>query len=59
MSISEREWQLLKDRLIASEQDHVLRWLDELSEGEKQTLYSDLSEIDLQALKKQVYHCYK
>ena len=41
------EWTALRDRLERHGQEHVLRFLDELSETEKRELYADISEVDL------------
>ena len=47
MSVETVNWSSVRDRLSQYGQEHLLRYLDELSEGERGELYRDISDLDL------------
>ncbi len=41
------DWSAVRDRLAQFGQEHLLGFLEELSESEKDALYGDISALDL------------
>lgn len=42
-----KDWTAVRDRLASFGQEHLLRWLEDLGEGERDALYGDISALDL------------
>ena len=47
-------WSDVKQKLTLYDQDHLLKWVDELTELEQQSLYADISAIDFDKLQRSV-----
>lgn len=50
--MAEEDWKSLRERLVQYEQDHLLRFLPELSAEERRQLYADISEVNLGKLRR-------
>ena len=51
MAASE-DWAQMRDYLARYKQEHLLRWVDQLTKKEKKQLYSDLRELELEKVNK-------
>ena len=52
--MASEDWVQMRDYLARHKQEHLLLWLDQLTDNEKAQLYSDLRDLELEKVNKLV-----